>query len=138
MYASLPKAPVSTQPLMPPARASSIDLPWRSSSSATISALKMEGCPQPWRTISRPRLRNRSGFFLLNWRFDEGCKSRISSITSRIRYVTSPPPALAHDFEAALEKPVGIFLAQLEVRRRLQKPHLVDHVENQIRHVADP
>ena len=35
--------------------------------------------------IRQPRLRNRSGFFFESCRFDEGCNSRISSMTSRIR-----------------------------------------------------
>src|SRR5580700_9776340 len=102
MYASLPKAPVSTQPDVPPARASSIDLPCRSSSSTTISALKMEGCPQPLRTISSPRFRNRSGFFLLSCKLEDGCNSRISSITSSTKYDKS----LTADDPSAFNPPV--------------------------------
>ena len=40
---SLPKAPVSTQPLVPPQRASNSDLPWVSSSWITASTLKTDG-----------------------------------------------------------------------------------------------
>ena len=60
----MPNAPASTQPLVPPQRASSTDLPCRTSSATTMSALKTDGWPQPLRMTSHAFFRKRSGFFL--------------------------------------------------------------------------
>ena len=67
-----------------------------------MSALNTDGWPQPFRIISHAFFRNRSGFFLLNWMFDDGWRSRISSITSRIRYDTSFTPSLPSAFSPPL------------------------------------
>ena len=89
----MPKAPVSTQPLAPPSRASSTDLPWRTSSWTMASVLKMDGWPKPVLTIFRARFRKRSGVFLLIWTMELGWSRRISSITSRIRKDRSLTPS---------------------------------------------
>ena len=68
-------------------------------SSWTIrSLLKTEGWPKPVRMIRAARLMNRSGFFLLTWIEELGCTSRICSITSRTRKVTSLTPSEPSSF----------------------------------------
>ena len=74
----------------------------RTSSSTTASALKTDGWPQPLRMMRAARFRKRSGFFLLNWMLDEGCSSRISSMTSRMRYVRSLTPSEPSGFRPPL------------------------------------
>ncbi len=46
-------------------------------------------------------------------------------------------PPLADDLAGALQESVGILLAQLDVRRRLEQPHLVDDVEHQVGDLVD-
>ena len=82
-----PRQDVRLLPDVPPARASSSDLPCRSSSSTRMSALKIDGCPHPF----------------------------------------------SHDLRPALQERVGVLLAELQVGRRLQQPHLLDHLHHQAR-----
>ena len=94
----MPKAPVSTQPLVPPFRASSIDFPCRRSSSTTMSWLKIEGWPRPLRITFIAASRKDSGFLAESWMFELGCTRRISSITSSTRYETSFTPSEPSSF----------------------------------------
>ncbi len=93
MYASLPKAPTSTHPEHPPARASSSVFPWRSCSATTASALNSDGKPYPLRTTRSACLRTESGVLRETWTFDEGCSRCISSTISSSRSVTSLEPS---------------------------------------------
>ena len=93
MYASLPKAPTSTHPEHPPARASSSVLPCRSCSSTTTSALNSEGKPYPLRTTRSARLSRTSGVLRETCTLDEGCSRCISSTMSSSRCETSFDPS---------------------------------------------
>ena len=42
----------------------------------------------------------------------------------------------ANDFRRALHEAVGIVLAELDGGARLDQPHLLDHVENHVRHIV--
>jgi hypothetical protein len=94
----LPKAPTSTHPLDPPARASARDFPCRTSSRTIVSALNTDGCPKPVRMIRAARSTKASGLFSLTWIEELGWSSLISSITSSIRNVSSLTPSEPSSF----------------------------------------
>ena len=103
----MPKAPTSTQPLQPPARASASVFPWRNCSSTTLSALKMEGKPYPFLTTRRVCFKKASGDFLESWMLLEGCRRCISSMMSKRRCDTSLEPS-----EPSGSRPPRLMLAK--------------------------